>query len=411
LTKDLLLSRYLLPLLAVLMMAGAFWSRGLLSTSVIIFIALSIIFYGKDGWKEWKNSIWLMGLVVLFMVPFLSRIWSDDHYQWWRTMQTKIPLLLLPFCAAAMMKIPKQIHRLLLAVLVLISFIATLFSYWTFFSGNDVMDDYLKAKVVQVPMSNDHVRFAWLLLVMYIFLIDEWMGEKFEGIGWNKWMIALLAVYFAIYFHVLATKTGLLGFYLVSVMALIKYGKRKYFLPAGMALLCLPLLAWALVPSFRNRVKFVVWDYQNYSRGNYTEGLSDAPRILSYKAGMQIVREHPLSGTGAGDVLHDSEEWYAAYADYLKPYERLLPSNEILYYSCAAGIIGGGIALCIFLYPFFMKMHRHYFSWISFHAVALMGFLYEIGLEVQYGVFIFGFMGILLYCRIRMGLQPGGVAS
>jgi len=252
------------------MMAGAFWSRGLLSTSVIIFIALSLIFYGKEGWKEWKNSTWLIGLVVLFLVPLLSRIWSDDHYQWWRTMQTKIPLLLLPFCAAAMMKIPKQIHRLLLAVLGLISFIASLFSHWAFFSCNYFMYDYSKNKK-----------------------------------GWNKWMIVFLAVYFAIYFHVLAAKTGLLGFYLVSVMALIKYGKRKYFLPAGMALLCLPLLAWALVPSFRNRVKFVVWDYQNYSRGNYTEGLSDAPRILSYKAGMQIVREHPLSGTGAGEVLHD----------------------------------------------------------------------------------------------------------
>jgi hypothetical protein len=37
--------------------------------------------------------------------------------------------------------------------------------------------------------------------------------------------------------------------------------------------------------------------------------------------------------------------------------------------------------------------------------------MYEIGLEVQYGVFIFGFMGLLLYCRIRMGLQPGGAVS
>ena len=138
-------------------MAGAFWSRGLLSTSIIIFIALSLLFYGREGWKEWKNSTWLIGLVILFLVPFLSRIWSDDHYQWWRTIQTKIPLLLLPFCVAAMMKIPKQIHRFLLAVLVLISFIATLFSYWTFFSGSYAMEDYLKAKVVPVPMSNDHV--------------------------------------------------------------------------------------------------------------------------------------------------------------------------------------------------------------------------------------------------------------
>ncbi len=166
-------------------------------------------------------------------------------------------------------------------------------------------------------------------------------------------MIIFLLIYFAIYFHVLAAKTGLLGFYLVSFIALLKYGKRKYVLPGGIALLCIPLIAWALIPSFRNRVKFVIWDYQNYSRGNYTEGLSDAPRILSFKAGADIVKKHPLIGTGAGDVLHDTEEWYAANADYLKPYERLLPSNEILCYASAAGILGGLDGTMYIPVPFF----------------------------------------------------------
>ena len=110
---------------------------------------------------------------------------------------------------------------------------ATLLSYWTLFSGNYAMEEYLRARVVPVPMGNDHIRFAWLLLVVYIFLIDEWMGKKVEGVGWNKSIIVFLIIYFAIYFHVLAAKTGLLGFYLVTVIALVKYGKRKYFLPAG----------------------------------------------------------------------------------------------------------------------------------------------------------------------------------
>ena len=387
------------------MMAGLFWSRGLLSTSMIIFIAVSLIFYGREGWQNLKGSLWLGGLVILFFIPAMTWWWSEDTYQWSRNVQTKIPLLLLPFCTAAIMKIPKQTHWLIFAVLLVFSIISTMFSYWSFFSGNYAMEEYLKAKVIPVPMSNDHVRFAWLLLVGYIFLIDEWVTGKMEGIGWNKWIIGSLIIYFAIYFHVLASKTGLLGFYLVSFMALLKYGQRKYFLPGGVALLCIPLMAWALLPSFRNRVKFVTWDYQHYSRGNYTEGLSDAPRILSFKAGAEIVQQHPWIGTGAGDVLHDTEEWYAAHADYLKPYERLLPSNEILCYACAAGVMCGIMALCIFLFPFFMKGYRHYFSWISFHAVALMGFLYEIGLEVQYGVFIFGFFGVWLYCRIRMELH------
>ena len=352
------------------------------------------------------NKVTVIGK-YLFAIPFISRFWSDDHYQWLRTVQAKIPLLLLPFCIAAFMKISVPVHRWLLVALVIFSLVATMFSYSSFFSGNYAVEEYLKAKVLPVPMSNDHVRFSWLLLVVYIFLIDEWMGLKTGDKDWKKWTLIFIIVYFTIYFHVLAAKTGLLGFYLVSLIALIKYGRKKIIVPGVIMLLCIPLLAWSLVPSFRNRVKFVIWDFQNYSRGNYTEGLSDAPRVLSFKAGASIVRQHPMLGTGAGDVLHDAEEWYAVHANFLKPYERLLPSNQILYYASAAGILCGLISFCIFLYPFFMKDFRHYFSWISFHAVALMGFLYEIGLEVQYGVFIFGFLGVWLYCRIRLGLHPG----
>jgi O-antigen ligase len=394
-----------MPLLVVLMMGGLFWSRGLLSISLILFIAISIFFYGWESWKNFKSSPWLIALTILFFIPLITWGWSEDSNQWWRNVQSKLPLLLLPFCTAAFMKIPKPIYRKLLLVLVVFSFMASVFSYLEFFTGNYLVDDYLKAKVMPVPMGNDHVRFAWLLLVVYIFLIDELAMNFKLLVAPFKWVLLLTIVYFAIYFHVLAAKTGLLGFYLVSLIALLKYGSKKILLPAGIALLCIPLLAWALIPSFRNRMKFVVWDYQNYSQGNYREGLSDAPRILSLQAGAAIVRQYPLTGTGAGDLLHDTEQWYAEHADYLLAYERLLPSNEILCYACAAGVFAGLAALCIFVYPFLMKTYRRHFIWIAFHAIALMGFMYEIGLEVQYGVFIYGFFGTWIYSRIRLEMQ------
>jgi O-antigen ligase len=383
------------------MMAGLFWSRGLLSISMICFMIVSIVSYGKEGWENFRNSGWLIGLSILFFIPLITWGWSEDHYQWWRNVQAKIPLLLLPLCTAALMKMPKQSNRFLLLVLVIFSFLSSLFSYWQFFFGNYAVDEYLKAKVMPVPMGNDHVRFAWLLLVMYIFLIDEWIMNYKELNRTLNLAFGMVILYFTIYFHVLAAKTGLLGFYLVSIIALIKYGRTKFLLPAGIFLLCIPLVAWVLIPSFRNRVKFVVWDYQNYSRGNYTEGLADAPRIQSLKAAVAIIEQHPLTGTGAGDVLHDTEQWYAEHADFLKPYERLLPSNEMLCYASAAGVFAGFAVLIIFVYPFFMKDHRRYFSWIAFHGVAMMGFMYEIGLEVQYGVFIYGFFGCWLFGRIR----------
>jgi hypothetical protein len=207
------------------MIAGLFWSRGLLSTSLIAFLFLSVIFYGKQGWKLLKESAWLWGLVILFIIPFISRAWSDDHYQWSRTVQTKIPLLLLPFCVAAFMKISRSTHRWLFFALV-IFLCGNNLELWSFFSGNYAVEENLKAKLLPVPMSNDHVRFSWLLLVVYIFLIDEWLGWKLQP-RLEEMDTDFAIIYFAIYFHVLAAKTGLVGFYLVSFIALIKYGSKK----------------------------------------------------------------------------------------------------------------------------------------------------------------------------------------
>jgi len=52
-----------------------------------------------------------------------------------------------------------------------------------------------------------------------------------------------------------------------------------------------------------------------------------------------------------------------------------------------------------------MPGHRRSAAWISFHAMALVGFMYEIGLETQLGIFIYAFMGCWVW------LFPGVTGS
>jgi O-antigen ligase len=154
-------------------------------------------------------------------------------------------------------------------------------------------------------------------------------------------------------------------------------------------LVMLPLIAWFTVPSFQQRVKFVRWDFQNYSRGNYVEGLNDAPRILSWRAAAEIIREHPITGAGAGDARQAVQQWYSVHAPFLKPYEQLLPANQMLIYGVYAGIAGLLAALFVLLMPLWMKPHRKNILWLSFHLLAVLGFMYEIALEMQFGVAIY----------------------
>jgi hypothetical protein len=250
-------------------------------------------------------------------------------------------------------------------------------------------------------MGNDHVRFGWLLCIAFAWGLHLYPKQS----GDRRWLLAFLILVF-VFQHMLASKTGLLGTYLVLLIWAIRY-HRNARVRSGMALAAIaPLLAWWLMPTFRNRLRFVLWDYQHYSRGALTEGLSDTPRILSFRAGYDTWREHPWLGTGFGDLRHELTAWYTRNAPGLQPYEQLLPSNEFLLYAVSAGWLAGLLALAAAIVPMWIRPMRSQPVWITFHLLAVIGFLYEIALETQYGIFIYAFLGCWIYVMLRQEQAP-----
>jgi O-antigen ligase len=321
--------------------------------------------------------------------------------------QVKLPLLLMPFCIPLLRKIGRRTKQYLLIALCVFILLSSFYSYWYYMTSPGMTDAYLKAKVLPVAMSNDHVRYAWLLVVGYAWLLYELITGDMH----RKMRIAgyLFLLYLVIFIHVLAAKTGLLGFYLVTIVSIVSIvpGRAKSW--SALGFVAIPFMAWFLLPSFQNRVKFVLWDFQNYSRGTYVEGLSDGPRILSYRAGMDILEHHPYTGVGSGDVLKETWKWYDVEAPFLKYYERLLPSNEVLMYGCAAGLLAAVVCVAVFLAPFFIKKLQANMLWISFHLVSFVGFMYEIGLEVQHGVFLYCFFSCWFYALLLPAVEAEAV--
>jgi O-antigen ligase len=398
----------LVPLLIILMWAGLLWSRALLSSSMIVLFVFALAFYARQGWQTIRSSLWLKGMLLLFLIPLLTFFWSTDKQQWLNAVQVKIPLLLMPFLIPVFRLVSREIAIKLLAALCVLVLLSSFYSYWHFFSDTGVQADYLKAKVARVVMSNDHVRYAWLLVIAYAWLLYEMLRGGIQG----KWKVAGYAflVYIAIFIHVLAAKTGILGFYMVSLFAVFGPVARRFRLASLVFLFLIPLIAWVLFPSFQNRTRFVIWDFQNYSRGNYVAGLSDAPRIVSFRAGSSLVTSFPLTGVGSGDLRAETWKWYDNHAPYLKDYERLLPSNEVLMYTVAAGLLAGIISLIVFMTPFLMKGYRSNMLWISFHAISFAGLMYEIGLEVQHGVFLYIFFSCWFYARLSTAVATDTVS-
>jgi O-antigen ligase len=237
-------------------------------------------------------------------------------------------------------------------------------------------------------------------LIVFTGLIHLLMNQNKMVSRFEKKAIIFYLFFSAIFLHLLASKTGILGLYLVIGLAVAFQIRSSLSIWITGISVITPFIAWLILPTFRNRLKFVWWDFQHYSRGGYTEGLSDTPRILSLRAGKDLVKENPIWGTGFGDLKQATLDWYALHTPYLKEYEQLLPSNQGLIYAAGAGLAGLFVFLMATFYPFFMRGFKSNYTWISFHTLAVFGFLYEIGLETQYGIFVYAFLGCWLFLLI-----------
>ena len=256
---------------------------------------------------------------------------------------------------------------------------------------------YLEAKVLSADMGNDHVRYGWVLAVVFAWLLHRWMKTTASTKNYEKKGLLLFVVFTALFLHLLSSRTGLLGSYIAVGIAFFLNFHRPVVRKTAALLMMIPLAAWFLIPTFRNRLRFSLWDFQHYTRDGYTEGLSDTPRMLSLKAGTAIFSQHPLAGTGFGDLRQTIDVWYAQHAPFMKTYEQLLPSNEALLYGAASGVPGMLVFVMAAILPFFLPTHRRSYLWMTFHAIAVATFFYEIGIETQFGVFIYAFLGCWIY--------------
>ncbi|HET7898584.1 MAG TPA: hypothetical protein VFL47_12950, partial [Flavisolibacter sp.] len=85
-------------------------------------------------------------------------------------------------------------------------------------------------------------------------------------------------------------------------------------------------------------------------------------------------------------------KWYAANVPQILPTDKLNPCSEWLVYGAIAGWPGVVLFTAILLLPFVYPPRQHRLYWVAFHATAAFSFLFDMGLEVQYGIFLYAFV-------------------
>lgn len=373
------------------MLISLFFSRAGLSICMMVFLATALVH--KDVVQQVKKSFktpLLAGLCLLFFIPFLSGLWSSNVEEWSSVVRIKLPLLLLPLAFAGNWQLsPKQWRQLALLFLLLVTAGTVWSTYYYLQDRAAVHEGYLRAKTIVTPLHNDHVRFSWLVSAGALLCALLLQLQKHFKI-----LSSLLLLWLAVYLHLLAARTGLFSFYLMlggfAIWYLFKTKNLlKSFYVIGLLLL-LPLAAYLALPTFQNRIKYFVYDYDYITSGRYLPGANDGARIQSYKGGWHLLQQHPL-GVGAGDVKQEINNWYAQALPGMVEEDKKLPSSQWLLYGGFAGWPGVILFTLVMLLPFYFAPPQHRLYWWLLTGTLALSFLFDIGLEVQYGVFIYAF--------------------
>lgn len=369
-----------------LMLTALFISRPALAITLSIFLGLTILHRNiRAQLKNFTRTPLLVALSLLFLIPFISGAWSKDVEEWLAAMRVKLPFLLLPIAFAGRWQLTSRQWLLILYSFLILVALGCSWSLLQYaMDARAINENYLRAGIMPVPLDGDHVRFSWLVAIA---LLGSLL--LYERTGRTAWLLP--AFFFITYLHFLSARTGLLMAYLALLSFAvwkIAQGKKSYY--AWLAIPAALILAgWLFVPTLKKRIQYVRYDLSLVASDQYRSGTSDGNRVQSLKAGWHILRNKPF-GTGAGDIKREVNEWYDENAPAMQPNDRIYPSSEWMIHGNMAGWIGMIVFTVIVFFPLWINT-RHRFFWLLLNSMAIAGLLFESGLEIQYGVFIYCF--------------------
>ncbi len=380
---------------------GLFFSRIALSVGMLLLLsnALATHFRHREPVKQWldKGSFFYM---ILFLSYLITGLYSEDITFFWERIRVNLPLLVLPFAFSIPLFLERQNVRkwfLLFYIIVICtalhSTIHILFEYRPLSTYNGMR--------VTTPIN--HVRYS--LMVAFAIFLGFWLSmNPVTKWRWEKAALLVASVFLLFYLHLLSVRSGILGFY-VSLGAIgwhVFTKKRKQatvlaFL--GLAMFCAVILM--ITPPAYHKVITTIESIRSLVDGEEIQYLSDAWRVNSIKAGMNIGFENFWTGVGIGDLSKESENYYQTH-HLDSPFNGVLPHNQFVFVFAGTGIFGLMLFSLAVLYPITQFHFRRNYLAISFNAVLLTSFFFDHTLETQIGLGFYLFFQMLLIQTSKM---------
>lgn len=384
----------------ITVLIGLFLSRALISIGMI-WLAGNAIVHARLGnnFRRFLHEPHLLLLSGYFLLMAVTALWSTNTAYLLERLQILLPFLFLPFAFHAAGRIPIKHTDALFALFILLTATGIGWSMWHYLQAKDLYDTgYGFSRSIPTPFKNDHIRFSLAVVLSITFAVNLFP----RAVGpLRKSILALFIACAAVYLHILAAKSGLLVFYLYTLLLLSRLCMDPLHRRIGLMLLILvillPVMMFRVSQTFRNKIGYVRYSVSMIMNSTKDANVSDEGRLISYRYALDQIKQHPFTGVGLGDVMDEMKQAYSAeFAQ--QNVTALLPHNQFLMAGMAAGISGILYLLWMMIILFRNCIRRDFLS-TSFVVMMVLAMMVEPFFETQYGTCMFVFFLLLLLQR------------
>ncbi len=387
-----------IAIVCILLMFGGFLvSRLFLSLGMILFGINALWNVNPKRWLQQKY--WLLGCAWVAMYG-LSWFWSEDKETWGVMFQLKLPVLLLPLSFAFTPRFSaRQLQMLTICIATMLTAGAVYSLSFLVFNYAHYLKEYNVSHIIPTPVYNEYISFSACISIFIAWCVFLWPRLDSAKV---KWLLGAAMVFLAVYIHILASKSGLVDFYLFIVSWTIYIVVSRRSLLGIAFLVAIPFIFIAAVkyiPTLHERKVHVVYSWYVFKSGDKTGKLGDLSRLFSYDISTKLIAEHPVVGVGTGDMLSEMKTGYTRwYPQVTEVTNKLIPHNQFLTVALGCGI---PCAVVFALWVFFplsrLKRNRESFFFFAIWMILLFHLMIEPYLEGQFGVFLYVFFLLLFW--------------
>lgn len=328
-----------------------------------------------------------------FFIVLFGGLYSDHTLVWLERLRIKVPFLLFPLAMYVLYPIRRRTYLLIHLLFLLILAISTIVPLWHILTSSiQVISALEEGRPVDTPVS--HIRYS--LMISFASISAAVLAFEKELPRWcTSTLMWSVYVYLGIFLHLLAVRSGIVTWYLVSFFLISRHFLyRKKYLSLSLSiglLMSLPLVAYQTIPSFQNRIDYMYEDLRHYTTGEWN-AYSDAERILSMRAGWEIAKENYLWGVGPSNLKTEMQSYF--YEKFDKD-TFIMPHNQFLSVLAGSGLIGLSLFLMALILPvLYLRAYKEPL-FLASQIILLTSFLAENTLETSVGVAFYLFFLLL----------------